>query len=124
MSIETSICTLNKKVDDLVEIRMIEEYKVHIADILEIQKGFKQLTLEGKKYPVLVVPGRYGGLADETKGMDMLEVYHERVHKLALVTPKLRQKLLAKFYFNYISKPNYDYQLFSNEQSALKWLMN
>ena len=122
MSIKTRISQLNKLENNLIEIRMISEYKVHISDLLEIRKAFKKLANEDKKHTVLVVPGRYGGLAREAKGIDMLDTYQERVHRMALVVPGIRQKLLAKLYFDYVTKPSYEYKFFSDEESALTWL--
>ncbi|NQY11323.1 MAG: hypothetical protein HRT71_17630 [Flavobacteriales bacterium] len=66
---------------------MIDKYKVYISDFFETQRLFKNISIDGKKHTILVVPGKEGGMSDEAKGVDMIALHGDRVHKLAVVVP-------------------------------------
>ncbi|NQY66106.1 MAG: hypothetical protein HRT72_00055 [Flavobacteriales bacterium] len=116
------IFTLKYKGSSLIEIWFVESYRVHISDLMELEEVFLQQTNKEERYSLIVIPGRFGGMAEEYKGVDMLEPFKSRIDKLAIIAPVLRIRLLGRAYFNFITKPVYDYKFFKNELLALTWL--
>src|SRR5574337_1239163 len=81
-SIETSLTVICKRKDGIIEIRFKkDEYDVNVADQLEIHDAYARLTNDGSApYPLLIIPGLYGGITKEAREMEMfnLPVYRNQ----------------------------------------------
>ena len=59
------IFTLKYKGSSLIEIWFVESYRVHISDLMELEEVFLQQTNKEERYSLIVIPGRFGGMAEE-----------------------------------------------------------
>lgn len=127
-SIETSLTFVKKRDDGIIEIRFKQdEYEVDVPDQLQILDACTTLTDNGRiSFPLLVIPGRYGGITKEAREMEMFETkVFGNMKAMAIVVRALHQRLLGTLYFSLKkNKPTYPYKLFDSVKNAENWLKN
>lgn len=124
--VETTLAILRRREDGIIEIRFKkDEYEVDVAEQLDIHDAYARLTNNGlDPYPLLVIPGTYGGVTKEAREMEMFDfdVYKNQI-ALAVVIKALHQRILATLYFSLKrNKPKYPYRLFNSETQAVQWI--
>lgn len=121
-SVSTEICTVSERADGIIEFRFVKKYEVDVDDIPKLQKAFNEVTNARPDQLLLVVPGEEGGITKEAREIDMYGPDRMSLKKLAIVTPRLHQKILGRLFFTFVRKPSYPYEFFGTEQNAVNWL--
>jgi len=126
-SIETSLTKVNIRNDGVIEIRFkMDDYEVGVEDQIEIQDALVKLTEnDEKKYHLMVIPGKYGGITKEAREKEMFaNSAFQKQLSLAIVVQAMHQWIIGNLYLKLKqTKPDYPNKLFNTEEAAEKWIL-
>lgn len=118
-SLNTSVCEMELKDDNIVFIRTFEDASIEIPEIDDINKALKELVSSQPCY-LVVIAGAGSSSSNEAReyGAKMRE---KNVTAEAIVINNIAIRILANFYIK-VNKPQQKIKLFSNTHDAVEWL--
>ena len=120
--IKTSVATIKKSNDYLIEIDYHNESDVELGDAKAIHQAF--LKLSNNKPFTLLIEGRnkFVNFSDEAKKFyaNDKEVVPLKI-AMAMVINTLPARIIGKFYLS-LYKPKYKTKIFSKREQAIEWL--
>ena len=120
--IKTSVATIKKIHDHLIEVDYNNEYDVELKDAKEVHQAFLMLC-NNKPFTILIEGrGKFINFSDDAKKFYANDesLKHLKV-ALAMVINSLPARIIARFYSTFY-KPYYKTKIFSTKESAINWL--
>jgi hypothetical protein len=106
--------------NEIITLRLYDKVNIEPEDIKELHLANQKL-LEGNKYSLLVVAGKYSNVTAEARELAAQKEFSANRVALAFVTNQLAQKFLVNFFIRF-NKSNTPTKLFTDEKEAIRWL--
>ena len=109
--------------DGVVELNLKDKHSVSSQNLIDMQIIFEGLAVGDKSYPVIAITGKSMGMTEDARHIDIFAEVDYNISRLAIVITSFFPKLLASWYFRYVTQPEYEDQIYDNLKDANVWVI-
>jgi hypothetical protein len=118
--VELNTATIELRSDGIIQFSVKANSSLAASDARKMVEAAGKLG-GGKKYPILIIAGKYAMADKETREFAASEAGNKHTIAGAFVIRSLAQRILGNAYIK-VNKPTTPTALFFEEQDAVKWL--
>lgn len=106
----------------IVLLKIDDNSEVQVEDSIEQHKILKKNYIPGKKFRILVDPGRYTSISTEAREYSSRPENNNLTLATAVIIKSLAQRIVINFMINFVQKQNMRMRMFESKEKAIEWL--